>query len=252
MNPLKLHILTSHPIQYQTPIFQRLAKKGIQLEVGFLHHGAAVKGMLDKEFGTVIKWDNDLLEGYNHRFFIENSSTLSLREQISILPQMLRWVISNRGVPLLLYGWYPPILAIVWAVAILLRRPVMMIGESNLTEPEIKQQNKIRVIVQRWLLRYTTICFYIGQANRNYLRFMGVDDSKLIFAPYSVDNDHFRQNYLESLPKMAEICARYKINTELPVFLFVGKLIPKKRPLSIAARLSRRRFSGKSTVGVCG
>ena len=63
-----LVILTTHPIQYQVPIWQMLAREGrVPFEVWYLSdHGAQAR--TDREFGRRFAWDIDLTRGYPHRF----------------------------------------------------------------------------------------------------------------------------------------------------------------------------------------
>ena len=62
-----LAILTTHPIQYQVPFWQALAKDGrVPFEVWYLtDHGA--RPSLDREFGKTFAWDIETLTGYPHR-----------------------------------------------------------------------------------------------------------------------------------------------------------------------------------------
>src|SRR5438105_3341814 len=62
-----LAILTTHPIQYQVPLWQMLARDGrVPFEVWYLtSHG--VKPTHDREFGSNFAWDLDMLSGYNYR-----------------------------------------------------------------------------------------------------------------------------------------------------------------------------------------
>src|SRR5205823_10783531 len=63
-----LAIITTHPIQWQVPVWQALARDGtVPFEVWFLTDHA-VKPALDVEFGQTFAWDLPLLEGYPHRF----------------------------------------------------------------------------------------------------------------------------------------------------------------------------------------
>ena len=65
----RLAILTSHPIQYQAPLFKKLAERPeIDLTVYFCWDFGAGKKSLDAEFGKKIKWDIPLLEGYEYKF----------------------------------------------------------------------------------------------------------------------------------------------------------------------------------------
>src|ERR1700675_1846715 len=63
-----LAILTTHPIQYQVPLWQALARDGrVPFEVWYLtDHGT--RPSRDREFGQTFAWDIDTLAGYPHRF----------------------------------------------------------------------------------------------------------------------------------------------------------------------------------------
>ena len=62
-----LAILTTHPIQYQVPIWQALAKDGrVPFEVWYLTD-FGIKPSLDWQFGKTFSWDIDTLSGYPYR-----------------------------------------------------------------------------------------------------------------------------------------------------------------------------------------
>src|SRR6266436_3975122 len=63
-----LAILSTHPIQYQAPLWQALARDGrVPFEVWYLtHHGTSP--IRDREFRQTFAWDIDTLSGYPHRF----------------------------------------------------------------------------------------------------------------------------------------------------------------------------------------
>src|SRR2546423_14051852 len=71
-----LAILTTHPIQYQVPVWQALAKDGhVPFEVWYLT-AHAVQRSHDPGFGADFAWDMDLLAGYPHRFLeVANGAT---------------------------------------------------------------------------------------------------------------------------------------------------------------------------------
>ena len=66
---MRLAIVTSHPIQYQAPIFRALAKT-LELDVYFAHRATA-QDQAAAGFGVAFEWDSDLLTGYRHTF-LEN------------------------------------------------------------------------------------------------------------------------------------------------------------------------------------
>ena len=63
-----LAILTTHPIQYQVPVWRQLASDGrVPFEVWFMtDHGTSKS--TDPEFGKSFAWDIDMLGGYPHSF----------------------------------------------------------------------------------------------------------------------------------------------------------------------------------------
>ncbi|MEL7122806.1 MAG: glycosyltransferase family 1 protein, partial [Bacteroidota bacterium] len=64
--------LNSHPIQYFAPLYQNLTQNGLDVEIWYASkHGIA--GEKDREFGTKVKWDIPILEGYQYRFLSNQS-----------------------------------------------------------------------------------------------------------------------------------------------------------------------------------
>ena len=64
----KLIFLNSHPIQYFAPLYQQITQgTNIPLEVWYCSD-ESIKGKLDKGFGTAVKWDIPLLQGYAYQF----------------------------------------------------------------------------------------------------------------------------------------------------------------------------------------
>src|SRR5579863_483597 len=63
-----LAIITTHPIQYQTPIWRSLAaESGIPMQVWYLSD-FGIRPSLDPQFGKVFSWDIDTLSGYTYEF----------------------------------------------------------------------------------------------------------------------------------------------------------------------------------------
>lgn len=63
----RVAILVSHPIQYYAPLFQALAKAGVDLEVWYCSdHG--VNPSWDESFEKSIRFDIPLTDGYRHLY----------------------------------------------------------------------------------------------------------------------------------------------------------------------------------------
>jgi glycosyltransferase involved in cell wall biosynthesis len=72
----------------------------------------------------------------------------------------------------------------------------------------------------------------VGQRNKAYLQYYGVPDPRLFFVPHCVDNTFFatRAEAAQQTGAVRSLRVHLSIPQEAFVFLFVGKLIPKKRP----------------------
>ena len=64
----KLAILTSHPIQYQAPLFRELAKNPEINSTVLFCSKQGISKKKDPGFGIDFKWDIPLLDGYNYKF----------------------------------------------------------------------------------------------------------------------------------------------------------------------------------------
>ena len=64
----KLGIITTHPIQYQIPLFKRLKEKNLTISIFASKHG--INNRKDHEFLQKLKWDinKDILKGYQNFF----------------------------------------------------------------------------------------------------------------------------------------------------------------------------------------
>ena len=80
IQPYRVACLTTHPIQYQAPLFRYLsADPAIDLTVFFLSD-LSVREYHDRGFGVSFGWDVPLLEGYRYAFLpcVGRSDRLSI------------------------------------------------------------------------------------------------------------------------------------------------------------------------------
>ena len=80
---MKVLVFATHPIQYQVPLYQLLAKK-IDLKVIYLLKQSK-KGQADAGFGVEFKWDVPLLKGYSYEYLTNLSSTPSSSQMNGII-----------------------------------------------------------------------------------------------------------------------------------------------------------------------
>src|SRR5215470_13434426 len=63
-----LAVIETHPIQYHAPMYRILQRKYGVPTTAIYGSDFSVAGYMDREFGTDLAWDTDLLSGYNQVF----------------------------------------------------------------------------------------------------------------------------------------------------------------------------------------
>ena len=64
--------INSHPIQYFAPLYKYMNAHGVKTKAWYCSD-ESIKGGLDVQFGVDVKWDIPLLEGYEYKFFKNQS-----------------------------------------------------------------------------------------------------------------------------------------------------------------------------------
>lgn len=231
-----LAVLTTHPIQYQVPLWQALAKDGsIPFEVWYLsEHG--VSESLDPEFGKSFAWDLDMLSGYPHRFLEVVPGAISGRFWSYRLRERLGLRLRSSGVRWLwLQGWQ---VAAYWQAiheAKSNRVEIWMRGESNDLRPIPLWKRPLKRAQMAWLERCVTEFLFIGSANRRLYSKFGVPAARLKSAPYAVDNTRFASQAEAARVHRLELRRKWAIPDDAFCVLFCGKLVRKKRPVDLIA-----------------
>ena len=244
-----LIILTTHPIQYQVPLWQALADDGrVPFEVWYLTDHA-VKPTLDREFGKAFAWDlgRGTLEGYSHRFLKVNKDW-TLHPTVFrgvLLEEDLRPLFEKAGATVLwVQGWQK--LAYWQAVsqAKQVGMQVWLRGESNDLAPTPWWKWQVKRVWLGLLFRKVDRFLCIGSANRRLYRKLGVPEAKLGSAPYFVDNERFARQAEALRPMRQAIRAEWGIPENAFCVLFCGKFIPKKRPMDLVKAVNQLNQAG--------
>jgi glycosyltransferase involved in cell wall biosynthesis len=234
-----LIVLTSHPIQYQAPLWREMAKAGIDFEVWFLTPHA-VQPTKDKEFGKTFAWDLNLLDGYRYRFLkIEDGWSLDSFWGIRVRDNWKQLFALHNVTHLWVEGWRFSVFWKAVFVAASAGVRIWMRAETN----DLSTRNSLKTFVRRRILKllfakiHRFLC--IGSANRRFYRSMGVRSEQIVDTPYCVDNDRFAAEAAERRPHRPNIRDRWNVPESAFCVLFCGKLIPKKRPLDLIAALQK-------------
>ncbi len=237
-----LAIVTTHPIQYQVPLWRALAENGgIPFEVWYLSHHAAKKSY-DSAFRTEFAWDIDLLAGYPSRLLrVPPNSTPNAFFESRIIGSPTSLLQDNQAKVLWIQGWQ---VAAYWQMAWAAKRSgcrVWLRGESNLLAPRIPWKEPIKRLLLGSLFSRVDSFLCIGSANRRLYREYGIPASRLHNAPYAVDNFHFAANASTLLPNRNEIRRAFNIPDGAVCVLFCGKFVHKKFPQHVVQAVSLAR-----------
>ncbi|MEL6338656.1 MAG: glycosyltransferase family 4 protein [Myxococcota bacterium] len=244
---LRLAVIASHPIQYQSPLFRTLAEQ-VELRVFYCWNPSATDAT-DPEFGRSVTWDIPLLEGFDYEF-VRNVTLKPGSASYGGLfnPEMPGRIVSWRPDAVLIQGYSHATFQLAALALKSARIPLIFRGESNLLNRRQWTTRVIKNLTVRPFLALFDACCAIGSANRDYLVHYGVDPRRIFHSPYSVDNLFFQMASRNASTQRDTTRASLGIGPAETVFLFVGKLIPKKGCADLIEAFTRRPMSDTQLI----
>tara|TARA_B100001109_G_scaffold254109_1_gene253115 strand:+ start:413 stop:1561 length:1149 start_codon:yes stop_codon:yes gene_type:complete len=221
----KLAIITTHPIQYQIPLFKDLKKKGVDVSVFFASkHGYTLK-KIDPEFLKKIKWNNDpnMLNGYKSYF--PKKQIYSINNFKLSFSGIEKYLIKENFQYVLILGWNNLHYLKSFYLAFRQKIKVILRVETNLNLKSNIFKKIIKYIALKFLFRNISYFLSIGKLNKKFYLHHNVDYNKIFPAPYFVDNKFFKINLSKENFKK-----KLKVKNK-KIILFVGKLIERKNPI---------------------
>jgi glycosyltransferase involved in cell wall biosynthesis len=219
----RLAIVSTHPIQYNVPFFVALAKlPELSVKVFYTYH-PRLQGYVDSEFGTEVKWDIPLEEGYDFEYVENTSSQPGTSHRRGIInPTINSDVNKFRPDALLVYGWN---YVSHWRVIKHFQGviPVLFRGDSTNIDQRGFLKSWLRGLYLKRVYRCIDYALYCGSANRAYFEYHGLKHDQLIYVPHAIDNERFQVNKLD-------LRDSWSIPASAIVILFAGKFIAKKSP----------------------
>jgi glycosyltransferase involved in cell wall biosynthesis len=240
----KLGVLTSHPIQYQAPLFRELAQR-CDLQVYFAHRQTP-QAQATAGFGVAFEWDVDLLSGYTHTFLhnvARQPDTGAFRGCDT--PAIAGEIKSGGFDAFLVMGWH---LKSFWQAIRACQRngvPVMVRGDSQLATPRGRLKEWAKAVIYPHLLRQFDGFLYVGQRNREYLERYGAPANRLFFVPHCVDTLAFAAAAQISRDTVR---SAWNLGANDYAVLFAGKLVGRKRPADLVRAVAQMRASGQTAV----
>jgi glycosyltransferase involved in cell wall biosynthesis len=227
----RLAIVTSHPIQYNAPLFKLLANSSaIHPGVFYTWEQSAAGPKYDPDFKERIEWDIPLLEGYEYRF-VKNTShdpgTHHFRGLVN--PTLAAEIAAWQPDAILVYGWsFDSHLKCLRHFH--RKLPILFRGDSTLLDERPGLRRSLRRWFLKWVYGHIDYALYVGSNNKEYFLKHGLRPDQLVYAPHAIDNSRFEEPDEHYRQLAMEWREQLGIAENDLVLLFAGKLEPKKYP----------------------
>ncbi len=225
----RLAIITTHPIQYNAPLFELLtSRNNIEIKIFYTWGDSVLKEKYDPGFGKSIQWDIDLLKGYSY-LFLENVAKEKGSHHYNGIdnPDVINQIKIYNPESILIYGW--PLKSHYKVMRYFKGKlPVYFRGDSILKISDDWIRKFLKRIYISWVYRSIDKAFYTGSMNKDYFINYGISESNLIYAPHAVNNDFFRNAINDEPERSINWRRSLGIEDQQIVFMYAGKLDKNK------------------------
>jgi len=239
---IKIAYLVSEPIIYQEPMLQYLAQQpDVHLKV-FYRSQRAIKNHKLKGFGITATWDIEFLKHYDYQFLPVLGSDMKFNALQPLNYGLARHLRREQYDILWVHGYSSFLQLNALRVAKKLGMKTLIRGDSTLYSCEPSRfRSMLRNSFFKWLQTQTDGFLTIGSQNQAFYQYYQIPKQKLYFAPYSVNNEHFKAvHYKHQVPALRQSLG---LSAEQPVVLFASKMLELKRGIDLveAVRCLKQR-----------
>lgn len=230
--PFRLAVVATHPIQYYSPWFAHLARL-CDLQVFYAHRQTAA-GQAVAGFATPFEWDLPLLDGYAHQFLTNVARYPGLTHFGGCdTPEIARIIRRGRFDAVVTLGWNKKTYLQAAIAARFAGVPLLIRVDSTLRAPSGAGKRLLKRAAYSCLLPRAAHYLSPGRRSDEYLRHYGVAHDRIHRLAHMVDTQRFADGARNARSSGAADRLREKFGVARGdfVFLFVGKLIPRKQPL---------------------
>ena len=233
MNKPKILVVTTHPIQYQVPLFADLAKTN-NLHVLFLTNGIS-SDLNSSSFNVNFDWDIPLFNGYEYSFAnnISKNPSPNTKEGI-VIENAVELLGQHNPSVIILFGWYTKAHRQIIKASRRMQIPIIFRGESTMIMESSRLKSLIKKVYFPNFLNKFSHFLSVGKENEKFYLHYGVEQKKITLAPYSINTPLFEYEYAK---------ISHESQNDAICIGFSGKFIEKKRPLDLIQAVSKSRFS---------
>lgn len=242
--PFRLAAVTAFPIQYNAPFFRAISKRpDIELTVLYASLLGAERAR-DDELGIEIEWDVPLLDGYAHEVIRTVGEVRVADDWRFFSTALTKELRPERFDAVLIYGWGSWFDRVAIGTCVARKIPYLLTGDSAPIFPEPLIKGALKHILVGLVVRHASALLYTGTLQRIFYERFGVPSERLFFHPWGTDNERFFQASREAASRRSEIRATWGIAQDIPMAVFAGKLIERKRPADLLRALATLQDDG--------
>jgi glycosyltransferase involved in cell wall biosynthesis len=229
--PIRLAVVVSHPIQYYVPLYRMIARDpDIDLKV-FYFSDLSIRGGFDEGFGGEVRWNIDLMSGYDSEFVGKHYATNPMAGFMASAEPAIFWkIVRGRYDVVLISGYALAGNLLALAAARMTGARVLTRADSNAQLLGDKPQRLAKRLFVKAFFAACSAMLVAGRRNREFYRYWGVPEAKLIEAPFTVDNARFRADSMLTDEARAALRASWGCHDDRPVMLFASKFMARKQP----------------------
>ena len=229
---LRVLLVSTHPVQYASPIFRQLAKNPrVDMQVAYCSMEGAEPAK-DPDFGVEVKWDIPLLDGFSWLCLPNCMGRPKLYSFFGLFnPRIWRLIRCGNFDAVVLHTGY--LYATFWiAVAAAKVSGVPVIFGTDAYDLEPRDRKRWKPMLKRWfwplLFGLADIVLIVSSGGTTLMRSLGIEEKRIMLVPFCVDNEWWTKQ--SGLVDRAAVRARWHVREDTAVVLFCAKLQPWKRP----------------------
>jgi len=242
MQHYRVLFVASHPVQYQAPLFRRLAARPeIDIHVAYCGLQGA-EAAHDPEFETTVKWDVPVLSGYPWSHIANKGSG-----RLSFLglynPGLWKFIRTGNYDAVISFVGY--VRATFWIAYFAAKKSkaAFLFGTDATTLASRNGRTWKRTLKKfLWprLFRLADQVIVPSTGSQNLMHSLGLPRDRITLTPYTVDNDWWIEQS-QRIDRSA-VRASWGAAEENTVVLFCAKLQPWKRPFDLLRAFAKARL----------
>ena len=227
----KLAILNTHPVQYFSPLYMRLAQNPLINLTVYYCSAQGSRSYYDPGFGKQYQWDRPLLEGYSSVFLKNLRRKDKVGSFFSLINiDIIKEIYKNNYDAIWLHGYSYFTHFLAFFISKFLKIPVFMRGESHLYLKRPPWKQKLHKTIISKIYKNCDALLAIGARNKEFYISYGVNIKKIFDVPYVVDNDFFISKTEENKNPANVLREKLGLDNQTPIILYASKFIGRKNP----------------------